>query len=120
MIRTSLKFASHSTEESPIAAEPGSRRVGGRNPGTQTRSRGARFCDYGAPAGLFIRTSSGLRYRGFENAALALRHANEVLSPGQLHGCIMEVGDARYTGEELPGLYRAAAYPVAGGEAARA
>ena len=80
----------------------------------------ARQCDYAAPAALFVRTSSGLRYRSFETASLAVRHANEELPSNQLRSCIMEVGDARFVGEEIERLYTAPLYPLTRPEAAEA
>jgi hypothetical protein len=43
---------------------------------------------------------------------LALRYANEEMSPRRRLSSTMEVGDARYAGDELQALYSASRYPL--------
>lgn len=108
-----MHFATHRGHgDQSIAASPAPRAAGVQRPVSKSARR-ARPCDYHAPAGLFVRTASGLRYRAFASVALALRHANEELSTTQFRSCAMDAGDARYTGEELEALYRAPGYPLA-------
>jgi hypothetical protein len=76
------------------------------------RAGGKPRCDYAEAAAVFERTSSGLRYRRFENVGLALRYVNEELSPRQRLLCTMEVGDARYASEALRDLYLSPLYPI--------
>jgi hypothetical protein len=78
----------------------------------ELRASGRPSCDYAEAAAVFERTSSGLRYRRFENASLALRYVNEELSPRQRLSCTMEVGNARYASDALRDLYLSPLYPI--------
>lgn len=94
------------TQSSPIAVSQARRAA-------ELRAGGKPSCDYAEAAAIFERTSSGLRYRRFENASLALRYVNEELSPKQMLLCTMEVGNARYASEVLRDLYLSPLYPIA-------
>lgn len=105
MIRTSLKFNTRGDRDGAVRApQPENTR-----PATRRRV-GA--CDFEAPAGLFVREASRLRYRGFERAALAVRFAKEELVPRQFLSCAMEVGDSRFTADDIDRLYESADYPL--------
>ncbi len=110
MIRTSLSFTKRGGKDGRTAvAQPVSQTAGVRTASPRARSR---KCNYDAPAGLYIREASRLRYVSFAQASLAVRHANEALSPRQLLSCTMEVDDLRFVGEEVQGLYNSPLYPL--------
>lgn len=105
MIRTSMTFNTRSDRDGAARAPQQ------ENDRPVTRRRlGA--CDFEAPAGLFVREASRLRYRGFERAALAVRFAKEELVPRQFLSCAMEVGDSRFTADDIQRLYESADYPL--------
>lgn len=72
------------------------------------------MCDFEVPAGLYIRKGTRLQYVGFPKVSLAVRYANEELTPHQLLSCTMEVEDDRFDGTEIRGLYRSDRYPFRG------
>lgn len=49
----------------------------------------------------FQRRSKGLDYRHFDGAVLALRFMRDNLSPVQVSGAVLEVGDDRFDGKLL-------------------
>jgi hypothetical protein len=71
-----------------------------------------RHCDYTAPAGLFIRESTHLRYQPFATVAAAVRYANEELDMARLRSCTLEVDDASFQADEVRALYAADVYPL--------
>jgi hypothetical protein len=118
MIRTSMSFTSQRSKDGRATdAQSAPQTAGVRAASPRTRSR---KCNYDAPAGLYIREASRLRYVSFAKAALAVRHANENLSPRQLLSCAMEVDDVRFVGEEMQGLYNSPLYPLSRGTKADA
>jgi hypothetical protein len=76
------------------------------------RSAKLRRCDYQAPAALFVRESTRLRYQSFGSVAEAVRYANEELDANKLRSCRMEVDETDFDGEELRALYLAEGYPL--------
>src|SRR5690606_32209451 len=110
MQNASRTFGRRNSASAP-QLQPAAGAVGQARPVAVARRQG-RTCHYGEAAALFERTSSGLRYRRFTSAALAVRYANEELSPRSLLSSTMEVGDARYAGEELRALYLNPSYPL--------
>lgn len=72
--------------------------------------------DYSAGAGLFpcktVRGTSRLRYRRFDSVAEALRFAIEDMPASMLRGSVLEVEEARYTGQRIRELYDADEYPL--------
>jgi hypothetical protein len=72
--------------------------------------------DYGAPAGVFTRSSHGrrggsARYRRFETAAEAIRYAIEELPAPLLPGITMEVGEDSYDHLGILRLYDDPRFP---------
>jgi hypothetical protein len=112
MIRTSLKFTSRNVRSRQSnGAEPQSRLTDVRSASAGVRTAPTRSCDYEAPAGLFVREASRLRYRPFDRVALAVQHANESLTHRQLLSCTMEVDDRRFDADDIRRLYFAPGYP---------
>jgi hypothetical protein len=72
--------------------------------------------DYSAPAELFhaLRAGKGapLGFHRFETSAEAIKYAVEELSPGVLHGAILEVAEQRFSGQDIRGLYDHKAFPL--------
>ncbi len=70
--------------------------------------------DYFASAELFPAPSRhrGLRYHRFDTLAEAIQFVEEKLSTGERQGALIESEEARYSGEEISALYRAAGYPL--------
>jgi hypothetical protein len=120
MIRTSLSFTTRAGKSQvTIDANPASRLTGARAGGAPGGRSRQRSCDYDAPAALFVREASRLRYQAFDNVALAIQHANENLTERQLNSCTMDVDDVRFVGDDVRRLYLAAEYPLPrAGEAA--
>ena len=61
--------------------------------------------DYMAPAELFTASHrskrAALKYHRFATSAEAIRYAIEGLSPEQLYGTVLEVGDTRFDAEAI-------------------
>ena len=73
--------------------------------------------DYNAPAELFLakRTkSSRENYRRFATAAEAIRYAVEDLRTPRAIGAWMQVGDERFTSEDIRRLYDESDFPLRG------
>jgi hypothetical protein len=72
--------------------------------------------DYDAPAELFLATSmKGSRrkkYRRFATAAEAIRYAVEDLPALRSLGAWLQVGDQRFSSDEIQRLYDDGAYPL--------
>ena len=70
--------------------------------------------DYNAPAELFLAKpakSRRTKYRRFATAAEALRYAVEVRIP-KAFGAWLEVGDERFSSNDIQRLYEAEDYPL--------
>lgn len=111
MIRTSMSFNKNRGTHAQAADTQSAPQTAGIRTAAPPRAR-LRKCNYDAPAGLYIREASRLRYVSFTQASLAVRHANENLSPRQLLSCAMEVDDLRFAGEEVQELYHSPLYPL--------
>ena len=109
MIRTSLKFAAN-TSHANENRDAGQRAAVARGGAMGSSSR-VRKANYQAPAGLFVRESSRLRYQSFETVAEAVRYANEDLPANKLLSCTLEAEDVHFTGEDVRQLYSAPGYP---------
>jgi hypothetical protein len=73
--------------------------------------------DYSMEAALFFAKGSKLRdkaleYRLFVRAAEAIRFAIEDLPSNILRGCSREVGEDRYVGDAILGLYESVDFPL--------
>ena len=71
--------------------------------------------DYSAPAELFLskRTkSSREKYRRFATAAEAIRYAVEDLQTPRAFGASLEVGDERFSSDDIQRLYEGSDYPL--------
>jgi len=71
--------------------------------------------DYNAPAELFLaKPSKGSRtkYRRFATAAEAIRYAVEDLRIPKAFGAWLEVGDERFSSNDIQRLYEAEDYPL--------
>jgi hypothetical protein len=73
--------------------------------------------DYSLEAALFFAKGTkfrqqALEYRLFVRAAEAIRFAIEDLPSSVLRGCSLEVGDDRYVGDAILGLYERADFPL--------
>jgi hypothetical protein len=71
--------------------------------------------DYKAPAELFLAKpakSSRTKYRRFATAAEALRYAVEDLRTPKAFGAWLEVGDERFSSNDIQRLYEAEDYPL--------
>jgi hypothetical protein len=73
--------------------------------------------DYGGEAVLFSAKGmhfrpQALEYRLFVRAAEAIRYAIEELPSSALRHCSLEVGDDRYAGDAILGLYEGADFPL--------
>ena len=72
--------------------------------------------DYMAPAELFTANHrskrAALKYHRFETSAEAIRYAMEGLSPDQLHGTVLEVGETRFDAEAIRELYGNVEFPL--------
>ncbi len=72
--------------------------------------------DYETSADLYLGigpgTARGLGYKRFSTAAAAIRFAMEEAAPVSLRGASLEVGDRRYSGADIPGLYNDPGYPL--------
>lgn len=73
--------------------------------------------DFGADAELFPSRARASRrqpvtYKRFDRAADAIRFAVEELPPESLVGAYLEVGEERFNGQEIRGLYDRADYPL--------
>jgi hypothetical protein len=75
--------------------------------------------DYSLEAALFFAKGTkfrqqALEYRLFVRAAEAIRFAIEDLPSSVLRGCSLEVGDDRYVGDAILGLYESADFRCRG------
>ena len=72
--------------------------------------------DYSVEAALFFakgpKFRQALEYRLFERAAEAIRFAIEDLPSNVLRGCSLQVGEDRYMGDAILGLYESADFPL--------
>jgi hypothetical protein len=73
--------------------------------------------DYSLEAALFFAKGTkfrqqALEYRLFVRAAEAIRFAIEDLPSSVLRGCSLEVGDDRYVGDAILGLYESVDFPL--------
>jgi hypothetical protein len=69
--------------------------------------------DYTAPAELYAAQGhTGLRYRRFSNAALAIQYAVERLPPDLFLGTRIDVRRHHYDSKQICGLYENEAYPL--------
>jgi hypothetical protein len=73
--------------------------------------------DYSVEAALFFAKRSkspeqGLEYRLFVRAAEAIRFAIEDLPSNVLRGSSLEVGEDRYVGDAILGLYESVDFPL--------
>ena len=73
--------------------------------------------DYSMEAALFFAKRSkfrqqSLEYRQFVPAAEAIRFAIEDLPSNVLRGCSLEVGEDRYVGVAILGLYESVDFPL--------
>jgi hypothetical protein len=70
--------------------------------------------DYSAPAELFLsnRKKSRAKYHRFATAAEAIRYAVEALRVLRSLGTWMQVGDERFSSDEIHRLYDDADYPL--------
>jgi hypothetical protein len=71
--------------------------------------------DYNAPAELFLskRTKSRrAKYRRFAAAADAIRHAVEDLPSLRSLGACLQVGDERFSSDDIQRLYEGSDYPL--------
>ena len=72
--------------------------------------------DYMAPAELFTASHrskrAALKYHRFATSAEAIRYAMEGLSPDQLYGTVLEVGDTRFDAQAIRQLYGNAEFPL--------
>ena len=72
--------------------------------------------DYMAPAELFTASHrskrAALKYHRFTTSAEAIRFAMEGLSPEQLYGTVLEVGETRFDAEAIRELYGHAEFPL--------
>jgi hypothetical protein len=73
--------------------------------------------DYSLEAALFFAKGSkfrdhALEYRLFVRAAEAIRFAIEDLPSNILRGCSLEVGEDRYVGDAILGLYESVDFPL--------
>ena len=70
--------------------------------------------DYNAPQMFLAKPSKGSRtkYRRFETAAEALRYAVEDLRTPKAFGAWLEVGDERFSSNDIQRLYEAEDYPL--------
>jgi hypothetical protein len=72
--------------------------------------------DYMAPAELFTASHrskrAALKFHRFATSAEAIRFAMEGLSPEQLYGTVLEVGDTRFDAEAIRQLYGNAEFPL--------
>jgi hypothetical protein len=73
--------------------------------------------DYSLEAALFFARGTkfrqqALEYRLFVRAAEAIRYAIEDVPLSALRGCSLEVGDDRYVGYAILGLYESADFPL--------
>jgi hypothetical protein len=73
--------------------------------------------DYSLEAALFFAKRSkfrdqALEYRLFVRAAEAIRFAIEDLPSNILRGCSLEVGEDRYVGDAILGLYESVDFPL--------
>jgi hypothetical protein len=72
---------------------------------------------YAEPAELYLgrdpKRSRGLGFKRFPNAAEAIQFAMEDITPGNLRGATLEVGESRFSGLEIAALYADKNYPLA-------
>ena len=70
--------------------------------------------DYSAPAELFLSkpAKGSTKYRRFATAAEALRFAVEDLRIPKAFGAWLEVGDERFSSNDIQRLYEAEDYPL--------
>jgi hypothetical protein len=71
--------------------------------------------DYDAPAELFLAKhtkGSRAKYRRFATAAEAIRYAVEDLRTPKAFGAWLEVGDERFSSDEIQRLYEGSDYPL--------
>jgi hypothetical protein len=64
----------------------------------------------GGPRG--SKGSKQLKYWRFPSAAEALRYAFETMPPTRLPGAVLDVGEQRFTHDEMERLYNDGAYPL--------
>ena len=71
--------------------------------------------DYDAPAELFLSRNtkrSRQKYRRFATAAEAIRYAAEDLPALRSLGAWLQVGDERFSSDEIERLYESSHYPL--------
>jgi hypothetical protein len=72
--------------------------------------------DYAAAAELYVSQgkwgSSSVRYKRFDAAAWAIRHAIEILPSSQLSAAVLEVAERRYDRAMIQKLYDSHSYPL--------
>lgn len=73
--------------------------------------------DYHARAELYLgsdrHTALAQGARNFATAAQAIRFAFEEAAPVSLHGAMLKLGNATYSGDALAALYHSPAFPLA-------
>jgi hypothetical protein len=73
--------------------------------------------NFQAPAEVYASRGRGaskrpMTFHRFDNAAEAVRFVMETLPPEMLYGTVMEIGEARFLGNDIKRLYSSDEYPL--------